>query len=106
MAFSGKHIVEEIEGTRCSLVETGVSSSRMQFLSDLLTYNGFKVISLAIPPKEEGGEVTYKVGVTDLLFNPVIAVYEKSLKTKERIKVSADYWNQKTEDIDPYYWIK
>lgn len=106
MAFSGKHIVEEMNGTRCSLVENGASAERRDFLSNLLSLNGFQVISIEVPPKEEGGQSSFKVGVTDLLFNPTIAVYEKSLKNKDGIKITADYWNQLTDGIDPYYWNK
>ena len=32
----GKHIVEEIDGVRCSLVEKGVSPTRAEFLKKLL----------------------------------------------------------------------
>ena len=39
----GKHIVEEIDGVRCSVVEKGVSPERMEFLKKLLEINKYTV---------------------------------------------------------------
>jgi hypothetical protein len=88
----GKHIVEEIDGVRCSLVEKGVSPERTEFLKKLLELNGFtvKVVS-------EGEAGTLKVGVTDILFNPVVDVYKRRLKTTSGKKVTPAYWLQKSE---------
>jgi hypothetical protein len=44
------------------------------------------------------------LGVTDIVFNPVIAVYQRSLKTKAGNKVTPAYWNQQTDVCDPNYW--
>ena len=32
--------------------------------------------------------------------------YQRILKTPEGKKITADYWNQKTEDTEPNYWNK
>ena len=102
----GKHTVEEINGTRCTIVELGVSKERADFLFDLLTFNKYDVkISLA-KKKTETDPDTYVIGVTDIVFNPVIVLYEKKLKTPEGRIVSPSYWNQ----WDQYnknipYWI-
>lgn len=103
MTLKAKHIVEEIEGTRCSVVEKGVNVSRMNFLKTLLTLNKFEVI-VAADPVVEGKEATYTIGVTDLVFNPVIAVYEMSLSTATGEKVSPAYWDQLTEESKNEYW--
>ncbi len=100
----GKHIVSEIEGVRCTVVETGLSEARMQFLKDLLETNKFEV-KVAKEEKKEGVAQTYILGVTDLLFNPVIAIYERSLKTKEGKFVSPANWRQYTTIYDSRYWI-
>jgi hypothetical protein len=98
---NAKHIVSEIDGVRCSIVETGASSERAAFLSDLLSFNNFEVKEM----KEAGeGEPKYTIGVTDLLFNPVFAVYERSLKTREGGLITPGYWRQECIDCDPRYW--
>ncbi len=104
--LKGKHVVKEIEGVRCSVVEDGTTKERVEFLKEILEHNGHEVRSEEIPPKEEGGEITYIIGVTSMLFNPVIAVYQRMLKTKDGRKITADYWNQKTTEIEPNYWDK
>jgi len=106
----GKHIVEEIEGVRCSIVEKGASEGRLKFLNELLTLNKFDVMTLresSLPNESDTGETaapTFTIGVTDLLFNPVYAVYERTLHTPEGQHVTPAYWNQLTTTIDPRYW--
>ena len=100
----GKHIVEEVNGIRCTIVEKGISMDRVNFLKDLLEFNKFEVQVQEEKPEEEGKPVTFTLGVTDVVFNPVIAVYELSLKTKDGKIVSPAFWNQYTSDIDNRYW--
>ncbi len=100
----GKHTVKEIDGTLCTLVESGISANRMKFLKDLLEYNRFEV-KIDETPGGEGKEPTYTIGVTNLVFNPLIAVYEKSLRRTDNGRpVSPAYWNQEKEiDHLPYF---
>ncbi|MGC8865438.1 MAG: hypothetical protein ACP5O2_06930 [Bacteroidales bacterium] len=105
-SFSYKHIVEEINGVRCSVVETGIDRKRLDFLKNLLELNGYRVQVEEIPPKIEGQEPSFKLGVEDLLFNPVIAVYGRRLKDAEGRVVTPDFWLQKAETPRPYYWVK
>mgnify|MGYP001764458186 CR=1 FL=1 len=88
----GKHIVEEVDGVRCSLVEKSVSPERTEFLKKLLELNGFDVKVAA-----EGETGTFKIGVTDILFNPVVDVYKRRLKTPSGKKVTPAYWLQESE---------
>ncbi len=88
--FKAKHTVEEINGIRCTIVETDASESRLNFLTELLKKNNYTVMN------EKVGE-TYKIGVTDLLFNPVIDVYKRRLKTIDGRVVSHQYWLQLAE---------
>ncbi len=90
-SFKGKHIVEEINGVRCSIVETDSSKERLEFLTKFLEKNNYKVFSIA----EE--ENKFKIGVNDVLFNPVIAVYERRLKTMEGKVATHEYWFQLPE---------
>ena len=118
----GKHIVKEIDSVLCTVVETGISSERINFLKDLLEYNKFEVkiekdvVKAKAETKGEGeteakpGTIiapqveTYTIGVTDLVFNPMIAVYEQSLHTPGGGKVSPNFWNQQPETPGvPYF---
>jgi hypothetical protein len=98
----GKHIIEEIDGIRCSIVEKGVSTERTAFLKDLLELNKY-IVKVA----PEGETETFKIGVTDMLFNPVINVYQRSLKTRSGKRVTPAYWLQETEnetEAEVNYW--
>jgi hypothetical protein len=98
----GKHLVEEIDGVRCSVVEKGVSPERTEFLKKLLELNGYTV---KIAPEEE--TETFKIGVSDLLFNPVIDVYKRSLKSFTGHKVTPAYWLQESDketESEVNYW--
>jgi len=102
--LSSKHTVEEINGTRCTVVEKGITAARVAFLKDLLELNKLVVEVVEVPAKEEGAASTYTLGVTDIVFNPTIAVYEMRLKTREGKSVSPAYWEQKTTEIVDEYW--
>lgn len=99
----GKHVIIEIQGTRCSLVEIVESESRLSFLKELLEYNGYKV--MVKEEKNDAGIKIFTIGVTDILFNPVTSVYACSLKTSFGKVVSPAYWNQVTTVCDSRYWI-
>jgi len=103
MTLKAKHIVEEIKGIRCTIVEKGATADRIDFLKKLLEFNKFEVIILDEAPIG-GSPALFTIGVTDLVFNPVIAVYELSLKTPDGKKVSPAYWNQYTTDCVDEYW--
>lgn len=98
-----KHIISEIQGVRCTVVESGINEERLQFLKTLLEHNKFEV--RIAEEKQENAPVTYTIGVTDILFNPVFAVYERSLKSIDSYKVTPAYWNQDTTVFDPRYWL-
>lgn len=103
MTLKAKHIVEEINGTRCTIVEKGATANRVDFLRKLLVFNNYEVM-VAEEAIVEGAPALFTIGVTDLVFNPVIAVYEMALKTPDGKKVSPAYWNQYTTEIVDEYW--
>lgn len=106
MALSkGKHIVEEINGIRCTVVEKGTSAERVAFLKQLLTINKFEVQVAEETKAEENAPVTYILGVTDIVFNPIIAVYQHKLFTAEGETVCPAFWNQYTTENDSRYWL-
>ena len=99
----GKHIVQEIDGVLCTVVDNAISEDRLKFLKELLEFNRFEVKTAEIEA-EEGQPSTYTIGVTDLVFNPVISVYERALKRPDGKIVSPAYWNQQQEKDDlPYF---
>ena len=128
------HIVEEISGTRCSIVEKNVSPDRVEFLKKLLEYNGYTVVVAQTPPPPakpapkppapvvgpDGQAVpaaplppppppppapnTFTVGVTHIAFHPMLAVYERSLSAPDCKVVSIAYWNQEPEKEGELYW--
>lgn len=116
------HVVEEINGVRCSVVEKNCTAERAKFLKKLLEHNGFTVIVAATPTKPlpnpplQGGESkapplggvgeAFTVGVTDISFHAMLAVYERSLFSPEGKIISIAYWNQQTESEGEGYWLR
>lgn len=99
----GKHIVETIDGVRCSLVESGASKERADFLKKLLELNSYEVKVVA----ENEEATTYKIWVADLLFNPVIDVYQRRLKSFSGKRVTPAYWLQQSDnetEAEVNYW--
>ena len=100
----GKHLVEEIDGVRCTVVEKGITPERVQFLKSLLELNGYEVKIIA-----DTDPATMKLGVTDILFNPMIDVYERRLKSPSGKKVTPAYWLQQSDketEEEVNYWNK
>lgn len=105
MVLKAKHIVEEVSGQRCTVVEKGIEKNRVSFLKKLLQNNQFEVVVEVVPKTEESTLQLYNIGVTDLVFNPVIAVYEMALRTPKGEVVTAAYWNQETTESIKEYWL-
>jgi hypothetical protein len=103
---NAKHIVGEIDGIRCTIVESGVSLERVAFLRDLLEFNNLEVKEIQEASEAAGEGLKYTIGVTDLLFNPVFAIYERQLKTREGSRVTPGYWKQECIECDPRYWMR
>ncbi len=104
--INAKHIIGEIDGIRCTIIESDASLERVAFLRQLLEFNSLEVKELVLPAGKEGDEPRYMIGVTDLIFNPVFSVYECLLKTPEGGYVTPGYWNQECIECDPRYWIR
>jgi hypothetical protein len=103
---NAKHIIGEIDGIRCTIIETGATLERVAFLSDLLGFNNLEVKEIQEASDTPGQEPSYTIGVTDLIFNPVFAIYERQLKTREGTFITPGYWKQECIECDPRYWIK
>jgi hypothetical protein len=103
---NAKHIIGEIDGIRCTIIETGATLERVAFLSDLLSFNNLDVKDMIEASEIQGEESKYTIGVTDLIFNPVFAVYERQLQNREGTAVTPGYWKEECTECDPRYWMR
>lgn len=123
MAINQNHLFEELEGIKCAIVEKNVSRERSEFLRSILEINQYKVIVIPSPHPKGSGSVntiesteisdsqtqvpeTFTVGVSDVTFNPVNAIFGRLLKTKDGHVVTLAYWQQKDNislDNIPYF---
>lgn len=106
MALEGKHTFGSIGDIRVSFIEKKIDENRKDFIKKLLEHNGFEVVVDEEKRKSEEEPQLYTVGVTDITFNPVVAVYERKLKTFDGHKVTPEYWNQESKNTAPQYWQK
>lgn len=133
MAINANHPFEELDGTRCAVVEKNCSASRVDFLKYILEGNGYDVVVVASPPPKAAPAAkpatpapdqaaaeaapaeapaapappeTFTVGVTDVTFNVINAIYGRLLRSPDGKVVTMAYWQQK-EDVSrddiPYY---
>ncbi len=123
MALNPNHIFEEFGEVKCSVIEKNCSQERVDFLKKLLELNGFTVVVALSPPpkaapKPKEGEAppaeapappqTFTIGVTDLSFNTMNAIYNRELSTAEGAIVTPEYWKQISKEsvVDSWYWKK
>ena len=125
MAINQNHLFEELGGVKCAVVEKNASKERAEFLERILGYNHFTVIVVpsappktpAVKPAEPLAETaaaipsisapeTFTIGVTDVMFNPVNAIFGRLLKAPGGHIITLAYWNQKEtfpHDEIPYF---
>jgi len=132
MAINKNHEFEELNGIKCGIVEKNVAPGRVEFLKNLLQFNGYEVVVAtspapkvaptpkpvaavngdvpvidqpATPPPPPAPE-TFTVGVTDITFNPINAIFGRLLRTPDKHVVTLAYWQQKesvSHDETPYF---
>lgn len=103
-SLDGKHSFGSIGETRVTFVEKGVDKGRKDFLKQLLEHNGFEVVLEEEKKKAEEDPQLYTVAVTDMVFNPTIWIFNRRLKTLDGLKVTQDFWFQRTTETNPQYW--
>ena len=103
-ALKGKHTVLAIEGVPCTVIETGASQERIGFLKELLSFNGYEVKTEGEKAKDGSVLNTFILGITDIIFNPTVVVYQKKLFRKDGMAVSPAYWFQWPDQWDLPYW--
>ncbi len=132
MAINKNHEFEELNGIKCAIVERNVIKERTDFLKQILEYNHYTVVVVPSPPakvappkpapaaasaNEENVQViptplpesqpeTFTVGVTDVAFNSINAIFGRLLKAPGGHIVTLAYWQQKekeSHDEIPYF---
>lgn len=105
MGLAGKHQFGSIGDQRVTFVEKKIGAERLDFLKRLLEFNNFEVMVQEEKRKSDEEPQLYTIGVTDMVFNPTVYVFQRRLKTLDgRRIVNQDYWNQISEDANPQYW--
>ena len=108
MAINQNHTFEELDGIKCCIVEKNATQERVDFLKKLLEFNKYTVVVIPTPPPKTAAPVaetdapalppvpaTFTIGVTDLTFNPVNAIWGRLLINPDRNVVTLDEWLQK-----------
>jgi hypothetical protein len=130
MAINKNHEFEELNGVKCAIVEKNASQERIDFLKPLLEFNKYTVVVVpSAPPKvapvappatavvtDSIAEAaappaplppaSFTIGVTDVTFNPINAIFGRLLKTQDGHVVTLAYWQQKevvANDEIPYF---
>jgi len=135
MAINKNHEFEDLDGTKCAIVEKNVSKERIEFLKKILEYNHYTVVVVPtpapkpVPPKSAPVAAsataattestppptpqpappppeTFTVGVTDVTFNPINAIFGRLLKAPHGHIITLAYWQQKesvSQDEVPYF---
>src|SRR5690606_26209796 len=99
-----QHPIKEINGANHRVIEEGLTKERAEFLQALLKHNHHETIIEEVPNKVETEPSTWLIATLDVTFNPIVKVYNRELRTLEGNKVTPDYWNQKTNAVEPNYW--
>jgi hypothetical protein len=119
MAINQNHLFEELNGVKCAVVEKNVGAARVEFLRGILEYNGYTVVVVPTPPPKAAAPAagaadaavaapaeTFTVGVTDVTFNPVNAVFGRLVKAPGGHIVTLAFWKQQEtvpDDEKPYF---
>lgn len=135
MPINQNHLFEELNGVKCSIVEKNATKGRVDFLKQILEYNHYIVVVVESPPPKAVPEKavpaasgvqataeaaiaipaasppppvpeTFTVGVTDVTFNSINAIFGRLLKSLGGHIVTLAYWQQKDkepQDDVPYF---
>jgi hypothetical protein len=135
MAINKNHEFEELNGIKCAIVERSVTKERADFLNRVLEYNHYTVVVIPSPPvkavplkpapatvaateentpaiptpSSELQPETFTIGVTDVTFNSINAIFGRLLKTPGGHTVTLAYWQQKekeSHDEIPYFDVQ
>jgi hypothetical protein len=97
MAINPYHTVEELDGIRCSIIEKGISAERAEYIKQILTTSKQTVIDHAEPDGK------HTIGVTDITFNCLHALYSRKLKLANGRLVTPSIWTSGKAN-EGFYW--
>lgn len=97
MALNPYHTVEELDGQRCSIIEKGISEERAGYIKAILEASRLKIVDV----KDAEGKIT--IGVTDITFNCLHAIYSRRLKTPNGHLVTPALWAGEKANVG-FYW--
>ncbi len=107
MAINQNHTFDELDGIKCCIVEKNATQERVDFLKKILAFNHYTVVVVPSPPPKTAtpaaeGEApapelpsTFTIGVTDLTFNAVNAIWGRLLRNTDGTVVTQEQWKQK-----------
>jgi hypothetical protein len=125
MALNPNHAFEDLDDIKCAIVEKNCTPERVDFLNKILEFNGFKVVVVKSPPPKVAAKPavaanpdvapvevpppppeTFTVGVTDVTFSPINAVFNRELLTPAGEVVTSAFWKQleAAPKKDEWYW--
>lgn len=112
MALNQNHTFEDIDEIKCAIAEKNCTKERSEFLKTILEFNNYKVIVKNTTPQPasdlqtEPVSETFTVGVTDVTFNPVKAIFNRELKAPNGKTVTPSYWKQEQNESEDgnWYW--
>ena len=125
MPINSNHTIEDLGDVKCAIVEKNVSAERCEFLKKLLEFNKFSVVTVPSPPPKTAAKPadpaadttaepqvppetpsTFTLGVTDLRFNMINAIFGRLLRSPDGHVVTLAYWKQEenvSDDEVPYF---
>jgi len=109
MAINQNHTFEELNGIKCCIVEKNASQKRVDYLKKILEFNTYTVVVVPSPPPKTAAPAapvaegepeppvpeapsTFTIGVTDLTFNPINAIWGRLLKNPDGTVVTQSQW--------------
>lgn len=104
MALNQNHTFEELDGIKCCIVEKNATAERVEYLKKILSFNNYTVVVVPSPPPKtvapaaDGQPIeplppsTFTIGVTDLTFNAVNAIWGRLLKDPDGTVVTYAEW--------------
>lgn len=107
MALNQNHTFEDLDGIKCCIVEKNASQNRVDYLKKILEFNHYTIVVVPSPPPKTAAPVaegetteplppsTFTIGVTDLTFNAVNAIWGRILKDPDGTVVTQEEWKNK-----------
>ena len=101
---SGKHTEKDVDGVRCKIIEKDIPKERVDFLKEILEHNGYEVKVEEGKKKNEDDPSKFTLGVTDIIFNAVLAVYQQKIILPDGRICSPAYWKQVSKKTTMQYY--